>query len=70
MPTCVPLATNAHGRSLIMGQAQQKRLTIEDDAELRSLMAALFEDEQLETIECETAEAVLVTLLICGVKSP
>ena len=53
-----------------MGQAQQKRLTIEDDAELRSLMAALFEDEQLETIECETAEAVLVTLLICGVKSP
>jgi CheY-like chemotaxis protein len=32
-----------------MGQAQQKRravLIVEDDAELRSLTAALFEDEQ------------------------
>jgi CheY-like chemotaxis protein len=45
-----------------MGQAQQKRravLIVEDDAELRSLMAALFEDEQVETIECESAEAAL-----------
>jgi hypothetical protein len=25
----------------------------DDDAELRSLMAALFEDEELDTIECE-----------------
>jgi DNA-binding NtrC family response regulator len=43
-----------------MGQAQQKRravLIVEDDAELRSLTAALFEDEQLDTIECESAEA-------------
>jgi len=41
-----------------MGQAQQKRravLIVEDDAELRSLTAALFEDEQVETIECESA---------------
>ena len=42
-----------------MGQAQQKRravLIVEDDAELRSLMAALFEDEQVDIIECESAE--------------
>jgi DNA-binding NtrC family response regulator len=52
-----------------MGQAQQKRRTVlivEDDAELRSLTAALFEDEQLETIECESAEAALAILLIGG----
>jgi DNA-binding NtrC family response regulator len=52
-----------------MGQAQQKRravLIVEDDAELRSLMAALFEDEQVDTIECESAEAALATLLIGG----
>jgi hypothetical protein len=58
------MATNAQGRSLIMGRAQQKRRTVlivEDDAELHSLTAALFEDEQLETIECESAEAVLAT---------
>src|SRR5215472_14807697 len=62
------MATNAQG-SLIMGQAQQKRravLIVEDDAELRSLTAALFEDEQVETIECESAEAALATLLIGG----
>jgi hypothetical protein len=33
--------------------------------ELRSLMAALFE-EQIDTIECESAEAALATLLIGG----
>jgi DNA-binding NtrC family response regulator len=52
-----------------MGQAPQKRravLIVEDDAELRSLMAALFEDEQVDTIECESAEAALATLLIGG----
>jgi DNA-binding NtrC family response regulator len=52
-----------------MGQAHQKRravLIVEDDAELRSLMAALFQDEQLDTIECESAEAALATLLIGG----
>ena len=41
-------------------------LIVEDDAELRSLTAALFEDEQVETIECESAEAALATLLIGG----
>src|SRR5438445_483485 len=62
------MATNAQGR-LIMGQAQQKRravLIVEDDAELRHLMAALFEDERVDTIECESAEAALATLLIGG----
>jgi DNA-binding NtrC family response regulator len=52
-----------------MGQAQQKRravLIVEDDAELRSLTAALFEDEQMDVIECESAEAALATLLIGG----
>jgi hypothetical protein len=28
---------------------------VEDDAELRSLTAALFEDQQVETIECRPA---------------
>src|SRR5438034_9320860 len=52
-----------------MGQAQQKRravLIVEDDAELRSLTAALFEDEQIDTIECESAEAALAVMLIGG----
>jgi CheY-like chemotaxis protein len=52
-----------------MGQAQQKRravLIVEDDAELRSLTAALFEDEETDPIECESAEAALATLLIGG----
>jgi hypothetical protein len=34
-------------------------LIVEDDAELRHLTAALFEDEQMDTIECESAEAAL-----------
>ena len=48
-----------------MGQAQPKRRTaliVEDDAELRSLTAALLEEEQLDTIECESAEAALAVL--------
>src|SRR5215831_16630383 len=52
-----------------MGQVQQKRravLIVEDDVELRSLTAALFEDEQVDTIECESAESALATLLIGG----
>src|SRR5258708_21711725 len=52
-----------------MGQAQPKRravLIVEDDAELRYMTAALFEDEQMDTIECESAEAALATLLIGG----
>jgi CheY-like chemotaxis protein len=41
-------------------------LIVEDDAELRSLTAALFEDEEMDTIECESAEAALAPLLIGG----
>ena len=50
-----------------MGQAQQKRravLIVEDDAEVRSLVATLLEDEQLNVIECESAEAALAIMLI------
>ena len=51
-----------------MGQAQQGRavLIVEDDAELRSLTTALFEDQQVDTIECESAEAALAVLLMGG----
>jgi CheY-like chemotaxis protein len=50
-----------------MGQHKRRAVMIvEDDAELRSLTAALFEDEQLDTIECESAEAALALLLMGG----
>jgi DNA-binding NtrC family response regulator len=52
-----------------MGQPQQKHralLIVEDDAELRHLTAALFEDEKVDTIECESAEAALAVMLIGG----
>jgi DNA-binding NtrC family response regulator len=52
-----------------MGQAVPKHRTIlivEDDAELRSLTAALLKDEQLDTIECESAEAALAVMLMGG----
>jgi len=52
-----------------MGQAHQKHravLIVEDDAELRQLTASLLEDERLDTIECESAEAALAILLIGG----
>jgi len=50
-----------------MGQAQHKNravLIVEDDAEVRSLVATLLEDEQLNVIECESAEAALAIMLI------
>ena len=50
-----------------MGQAQPKCravLIVEDDAELRGLSAALLEEGELETIECESAEAALAIMLI------
>src|SRR6266550_7444345 len=51
-----------------MGQAQQSRavLIVEDDPELRSLTAALLQDEQVDIIECESAEAALAIMLIGG----
>jgi len=54
---------------LVVGQEKQKRravLIVEDDAELRSLTAAFLEDEQLATIECESAEAALAVMLMGG----
>jgi CheY-like chemotaxis protein len=65
----MPIAANAQGRSVTMGQARQKIravLVVEDDAELRSLMSTLLEDEQLDIIECESAEAALAIMLIGG----
>jgi DNA-binding NtrC family response regulator len=49
-----------------MGQAQPKRtvLIVEDDSELRRLTTALLEDEHLDTIECESAEAALAVMLM------
>jgi CheY-like chemotaxis protein len=65
----MPMATNCQKGSPVMGQAQQKRravLIVEDDAELRRLTAALLEDEQLEIVECESAEAALAVMLMRG----
>jgi DNA-binding NtrC family response regulator len=48
-----------------MGQAQPKRtvLIVEDDSELRNMTAALLEEsEELDTIECESAEAALAVM--------
>jgi CheY-like chemotaxis protein len=62
----MPIATNAQGRSA-MGQARPKNravLIVEDDAEVRSLAATLLEDEQLDIIECESAESALAIMLI------
>jgi CheY-like chemotaxis protein len=49
-----------------MGEAHPKRtiLIVEDDAELRDLITALLEDEQLDTVECESAEAALAVMLL------
>ena len=41
-------------------------LIVEDDAELRSLMATLLEEGQRDIIECESAEAALAIMLIRG----
>jgi CheY-like chemotaxis protein len=41
-------------------------LIVEDDDELRSLTAALLKDEEIDTIESESAEAALAVMLIGG----
>jgi DNA-binding NtrC family response regulator len=41
-------------------------LIVEDDAEVRSLAATLLENEHLNVIECESAEAALAIMLIGG----
>src|SRR5262245_18733966 len=63
------IVTNTQGKGANMEQAQQNRravLIVEDDAELRRLAARLLEDDELGTIECESAEAALATMLIRG----
>ena len=55
-----------HGNQ-VMGNALPKRptvLIVEDDADLRRLTAAMLEDEQLDIIECESAEAALAVMLM------
>jgi CheY-like chemotaxis protein len=63
------IVTNTQGKGANMEQAQQNRravLVVEDDAELRRFAARLLEDGELDTIECESAEAALATMLISG----
>jgi DNA-binding NtrC family response regulator len=65
----MPIRDDAQEGSRAMVQAPQKHravLIVEDDAELRKLAAALFEDEKVDTIECESAEAALAIMLIGG----
>jgi CheY-like chemotaxis protein len=47
-------------------RGRQIALVVEDDAELRSLTATLFEESELDIIECESAEAALATMLLHG----
>jgi CheY-like chemotaxis protein len=68
----MPIATKRSGEGATMGQARQKSpavLIVEDDAEVRSLAATLFEDEHLDIIECESAEA-LQTAKMLGIDVP
>jgi response regulator RpfG family c-di-GMP phosphodiesterase len=61
--------TNTQGTGANMEQAQQNGravLIVEDDAELRRFAARLLEDGELDTIECDSAEAALATMLIRG----
>ncbi len=55
---------NGHGAKL--NKKRRAVLIVEDDAEVRRLTVALFEDENLDTIECESAEAALAVMLIGG----
>jgi DNA-binding NtrC family response regulator len=51
----------------IMGQAQplsRTALIVEDDADQRWLTATLLQESGLETIECDSAEAALATMLL------
>ena len=62
------MVPNIQGKGA-MGLAQQKRravLLVEDDVELRGLTAKLLDEGEFDTIECESAEAALATMLICG----
>jgi CheY-like chemotaxis protein len=45
---------------------RRKVLIVEDDAELRVLTKMVLEESELDIIECESAEAALATMLLCG----
>jgi DNA-binding NtrC family response regulator len=63
------MAMNCQKGIPAMGRAQHKHravLIVEDAADLRRLTAAMLEDEQLDIIECESAEAALAVMLIGG----
>ena len=52
-----------------MGAVQPFRqfaLVVEDDADQRALTATLLQESGLETVECESAEAALATMLLRG----
>ena len=56
-------------RTETMGRTRPQRRTaliVEDDADLRELSATLLEESELDTIECESAEAALATMLLRG----
>jgi DNA-binding NtrC family response regulator len=52
-----------------MDRAQSKRriaLIVEDDVELRLITKMVLEESKLDTIECDSAEAALATMLLRG----
>ena len=56
----------------ILDQSKTRRrviLVVEDDTDIRSLTVALFEDSDLEIIECESAEAALAVMLLRGAET-
>jgi CheY-like chemotaxis protein len=48
------------------GPERRTILVVEDDAELRALIVLLFEESDLEIVECDSAEAALATMLMRG----
>jgi DNA-binding NtrC family response regulator len=56
-------------KGIVMGRASPPRsvaLIVEGDQDERSLLAALLEETEFETVECESAEAALAVMNIKG----
>jgi CheY-like chemotaxis protein len=71
MGRILPLVSLDH-REDSMGRAKTPRrlvLVVEDDDDLRALIVALFEESDLEIVECESAEAALAVMLLRGVEA-
>jgi DNA-binding NtrC family response regulator len=49
-----------------VGSKQRKVLLVEDDTELRLLTKTILEEAKFDTIECDSAEAALATVLLQG----